>query len=393
MDITSIEPKNNNKAEERKIRLPVFKSPPKILNHYTFTPKTQNIKRAVAGQYIQKSFKRLFWDRPSYTACYGNNEVHIHPSEHRRLTVREAARIQSFPDYWVFQGGLSSEFKQIGNAVPPYLGYAVVKNVLDEISYQNHSAVSLFTGIGGLDIGAESAGLDIKAALEIDKNCIKGLRLNQAIGLRTGIHDFLKQSAIINSDISKKEQTTRKFIESNSNKKIGNIGLVLGGPPCQAFSSAGSRLGLNDERGKLYLGYLNALKEFSPHTFIFENVTGLLQMNKGEILEKITKDFKKLSYNLIVVQLDAVNFSVPQHRNRIFVIGTKDSQQTLDQIKRNLLSIKNKKKVVQDIIRNLPKAKISPKNHNYDEAYYNSRVKWELGDAVFSKKQEDLKTL
>lgn len=367
-----------------------FKKSPVILNHYTFKPKTDNIKNAVAGEYTQKSFKRLFWDRPSYTACYGNNEVHIHPELDRRLTVREAARIQDFPDFWIFLGGLTSEFKQIGNAVPSSLGYGVVKTVLEHVSVENKNAISLFTGIGGLDIGAESAGLNIKAALEIDEYCIRGLQLNKEIGKRTGIHSFLSHTAIIQADLSKKINTTKEFIEGQAKSKIGKIEFVIGGPPCQAFSSAGSRKGLDDDRGLLYLGYLNILRAFTPHTFIFENVIGLKRMEGGKILEKISKDFLKLGYNLRVVHLNSVNFGVPQFRDRIFVIGTFDDQFTLDRIERKLLSIKTEQRVVKDVLSGLPLARMSPKKHDYDIQYASSNGKWDLGDAVYSENQPAL---
>lgn len=385
--------KNNSKLKlstTQWFTTPIFQKSPKLLNHYSLSPKTNNISKAIAGEYIQKSFKRLFWDKPSFTACYGNNEVHIHPEEHRRLTVREAARIQTFPDYWIFLGGLTTEFKQIGNAVPTYLGKGVTESVLRNVSAENRKSVSLFSGIGGLDIGAEAAGLEVVAALEWDERCTRGLSLNKEIGLRTGIHTFLHDTTIILADLSKPENTTKQFIERHRKAKLGDISFVLGGPPCQAFSSAGSRKGLDDERGQLYLGYLNVLKSLKPHTFIFENVIGLLRMEKGAILEKIKKDFKKLGYNLMVVDLDAADFGVPQHRHRVFLIGTLDAPHVLDNIERELTSVACEHRVVREILAGMPQARVSPKDHDYDKIYFNSEGKWSLGEAVFSKDQEPL---
>jgi DNA (cytosine-5)-methyltransferase 1 len=374
-------------------QVPKFRSSPVLLNHYTLQPKTNNIKRAVAGEYTQKSFKRLFWDRPSFTACYGNNEVHIHPELHRRLTVREAARIQTFPDYWVFQGGLTTEFKQIGNAVPPFLGKAVVDAVLRHVSFENKNAVSLFSGIGGLDIGAELAGLDVVAAMEWDENCVRGLRLNKEIGKKTKVHSFLQHATIIQADLSKKENTTKAFIEAHHGRKLPKVDFVLGGPPCQAFSSAGSRKGLSDERGQLYLGYLNILKAFNPHTFIFENVIGLKSMENGAVLETIKKDFKRLGYNLSAIHLDAVNFGIPQHRNRIFLIGTYDEKNVLDAIEHDLKAVSMNNRIVADVLKGLPTARLSPRDHGYDEHYakFSGENPWDLGGAVFSKDQPEMK--
>lgn len=371
-------------------KVPVYKKSPKLLNHYSLSPKTNNISKAIAGEYIQKSFKRLFWEKPSFTACYGNNEVHIHPTDHRRLTVREAARIQTFPDYWMFLGGLTTEFKQIGNAVPTYLGKGVTEAVLRNVSAKTRTSVSLFSGIGGLDIGAEAAGLEILAALDWDERCTRGLSLNKEIGLRTGIHQFLHDTTIIQADLSKSKNSTKEFIEKQRQRKLPAVSFVLGGPPCQAFSSAGSRKGLEDERGLLYLGYLNVLKSLKPHTFIFENVIGLLRMEKGAVLEKIKKDFKKLGYNLTVVDLDAVDFGVPQNRHRIFLIGTLDAPHVVDQIERDLTSVSLPKRVVKDILAGMPAARMSPKDHDYDKIYYSSEGKWSLGGAVFSEDQPTL---
>ncbi len=361
-----------------------FKKPPVLLNHYSFASYSKNIKKAVAGKYIHKSFKRLFLDRPSYTACYGNNEVHIHPSLDRRLSVREAARIQNFPDYWAFLGNLSSEFKQIGNAVPPNLSYAVVKSVLEHVSIENRDAISLFSGIGGLDIGAEAAGLKVHAALEIDEFCVRGLHLNKMIGQRTNIHSFLHHSTIIQADLSLKASTTRDFIETNIGRNLGKIELVIGGPPCQAFSSAGARRGLSDERGKLYLGYLNVLKSLTPHTFIFENVIGLKRMEQGAVLEKIKSDFLKLGYNLRVIHLNAKHFLVPQSRDRLFLIGTFDDNLVLDAIERKLRSFESAPINVGSVVNDLPPCLVSPRNHNFDFHYAMTTRKWDLGEAVYS---------
>ncbi len=371
-------------------KIPVFNKSPKLLNHYSLSPKTNNISKAIAGEYVQKSFKRLFWDKPSFTACYGNNEVHIHPSEHRRLTVREAARIQTFPDYWMFLGGLTTEFKQIGNAVPTYLAKGVTEAVLRNVSVESRTTVSLFSGIGGLDIGAESAGLELAAALEWDERCTRGLILNKEIGVRTGIHNFLHDATIIKADLSDPKNTTKDFIEKHRARKLAPVSFVLGGPPCQAFSSAGSRKGLDDERGQLYLGYLNVLKSLKPHTFIFENVIGLLRLEKGAVLEKIKKDFKKIGYNLTVVDLDAVDFGVPQNRHRIFLIGSLDAPHVVDQIERDLTSVSLPKRTVKEILSGMPAARVSPKDHDYDKIYFGSEGKWTLGEAIYSHEQASL---
>jgi len=370
-----------------------FPESPVLLNHYTLRPRTQNISVAVAGEYIQKSFKRLFLDRPSYTACYGNNEVHIHPTVNRRLTVREAARIQNFPDYWCFLGGLTSEFKQIGNAVPPTLAYGVIKTVAEFFSFETRKAISLFSGIGGLDIGAESAGLKVLGCFEIDENCVRGLQLNKEIGKRTKIHNFLQHSAIIQADLSKEHNTSANFLRKSCNDELSDVELLIGGPPCQAFSSAGSRKGLNDERGMLYLGYLNVLKSIRPKCFVFENVIGLKRLEKGKVLDLIVHDFSRLGYNVRVVSLNAVNFGVPQFRERVFVIGTFESNLTLDRFERKLSSIRTRERSTREVLLGLPPARLAPKSHHFDEHYKNAQDVWDLGGSVFSENQPELPLL
>ena len=104
--------------------------------------------------------------------------------------------------------------------------------------------------------------------------------------------------------------------------KKGDIDLIIGGSPCQAYSTVGKRL-LNDPRGQLFQEYYRVLKEFEPKIFIFENVKGLLSMSKGELFKTIISLFKSLGYKIYHKILNSADYGVPQIRERIIIVGTK----------------------------------------------------------------------
>jgi DNA (cytosine-5)-methyltransferase 1 len=107
-------------------------------NHWCMTPKSPKFGSGelVEGFVGKRSFKTLSWDKPSYTASYGNREVHIHPSCTRRLSVLEAMILQGFPRETVLQGSLSSQVKQVSEAVPPPLAYAVAKSIVSQVDFR-----------------------------------------------------------------------------------------------------------------------------------------------------------------------------------------------------------------------------------------------------------------
>ncbi|KAA3499067.1 DNA cytosine methyltransferase [Rhizobium rhizogenes] len=106
-------------------------------NHWCMTPKSSKFSSGELTQGFvgKRSFKTLSWDKPSYTASYGNREVHIHPSCTRRLSVFEAMILQGFPRETVLQGSLSSQVKQVSEAVPPPLAYAVARSIVSQADF------------------------------------------------------------------------------------------------------------------------------------------------------------------------------------------------------------------------------------------------------------------
>lgn len=173
--------------------------------------------------------------------------------------------------------------------------------------------LSLFSGAGGLDLGFLASGYGIAACVEIESNYCETLRTN--VG---GNHRFGGQTVVHETDI-------RKF-DASQYRNMG-IRCVIGGPPCQTFSAAGRRsggvIGTNDSRGQLFEAYCNVLDELNPDVFVFENVYGLPGANGGGPFKEICEAFSKRGYNLSWEVLDAADYGVPQHRERLIMVGSK----------------------------------------------------------------------
>src|SRR3989338_283489 len=168
--------------------------------------------------------------------------------------------------------------------------------------------IDLFCGVGGLSYGfAHGDNFEIVAANEILPNMAKAYSLN---------HPTAK---VYVEDI--KDFGVGK-IEKDLNIKAREIDIIVGGPPCQAYSTVGKRL-IDDPRGKLFQEYYRVLKEFNPKLFLFENVRGLLSMQGGELLKTIISLFESLGYKVQHKLLNAADFGAPQIRERVIIIGSK----------------------------------------------------------------------
>ncbi|OGM93980.1 hypothetical protein A2524_01660 [Candidatus Wolfebacteria bacterium RIFOXYD12_FULL_48_21] len=168
--------------------------------------------------------------------------------------------------------------------------------------------VDLFAGVGGLSYGfAHDPHFEIVAANEILPNMAKAYSLNHP-GVRVYAEDIKDFSA--------------KKIEKDLKIKPSEIDIIVGGPPCQAYSTVGKRL-IGDPRGQLFQEYYRVLKEFNPKLFIFENVKGLLSMQNGELLKAIIVLFESLGYRVQYRVLNAADYGAPQIRERIIIVGSK----------------------------------------------------------------------
>lgn len=168
--------------------------------------------------------------------------------------------------------------------------------------------LDLFAGVGGLSYGfAHDESFEIIAANEILPNMAKAYQLN---------HPYVK---VYCKDI---KEFGIADLEQDFSIKEGEVDLVVGGPPCQAFSTVGKRL-IDDPRGKLFQEYYRVLKELNPKVFLFENVKGLLSMQGGELLSTIISLFESLGYKVKYEVLNSADYGVPQIRERVIIIGTK----------------------------------------------------------------------
>lgn len=176
--------------------------------------------------------------------------------------------------------------------------------------------ISLFSGAGGLDIGFEQAGFEIVVAVEADPACCNTLKKNKP---------SLK---VIEGDVSK---ITGKEILKAAGLKRSEAALVIGGPPCQSFSLAGKRMGLDDERGGMIIEFSRLVHEILPKAFVMENVKGMLNWEGGKAIDAVLNEFKepavyrnkKYSYEVAYSVLNAVNYGVPQKRERLFIVGNR----------------------------------------------------------------------
>lgn len=152
---------------------------------------------------------------------------------------------------------------------------------------------------------------------------LKRLNLTSEILFACDIDKFVKQSYFANYEISE-DQWYSDVKRIDGNKYKGKIDLLVGGSPCQSFSMIGKRKGLEDTRGTLFYEFARVVKEAQPNVFIYENVKGLINHDKGNTFETIKATFNQLGYKYYYQVLNSKNYGIPQHRERIFVIGFKD---------------------------------------------------------------------
>lgn len=257
-------------------------------------------------------YGRLKKDAPSYTiSTYFNrmgNGCFIHPSQDRLISIREGARLQSFPDDYIFYGSKTSQYKQIGNAVPPLLAREVAS--LLEPHIKNKTFVDLFAGAGGMSLGFSMQGYKLLGAIEIEKNYFETYKMN---------HPELTEEHLITGDICL-EENKQKLIDGLTEKPD----VIVGGPPCQGFSTAGWR-NPNDKRNQLFKEFVNIVDKVKPEFFVMENVPGILTMKKGDAFKGIVQSFEEIGYFVNKpIKLNAEEFGVPQKRKRIFIIGSKN---------------------------------------------------------------------
>ena len=180
--------------------------------------------------------------------------------------------------------------------------------------------ISLFSGAMGLDIGLEKAGLHVAVGQDVDLSCVATMQANGHNVLAGDIRSIDPQVLLDLAGL-----------------KRGEPFLLCGGPPCQPFSTAGKRLGINDPRGSLFMDFIRMIRFMQPRFFVMENVKGIMSAplksgegaapgKPGTVLDVILSEFYQLGYRVVYGILDAVNYGVPQFRERFVLIGSRDGE-------------------------------------------------------------------
>jgi len=169
--------------------------------------------------------------------------------------------------------------------------------------------IELFAGAGGLALGLEKAGFDTIGLIEFDKDAADTLKKNRP------------EWNVINDDIA---NISSLDLEAYFNILKGELDLLSGGAPCQSFSYAGKRLGLEDARGTLFYHYAVFLQKLQPKTFLFENVRGLLTHDRGRTYQTILDIFTAEGYTAQTEVMNAWDYGVAQKRERLIMIGIRN---------------------------------------------------------------------
>lgn len=179
----------------------------------------------------------------------------------------------------------------------------------EKIEKAKLNLISLFCGGGGLDVGLGFAGFKSLVSSDLTPAFVETITTN-----------FPHTKGLPKDALDLTGEELKSLAETNE------IDLVAAGPPCQSFSVLGRRGALEDPRGKLALKYFDLVSEIKPKAFIFENVPGLLSVNKGKDWENLYKYAKeKTKYNLHVAKLNASFYGVPQQRERVVIVGLKEN--------------------------------------------------------------------
>jgi DNA (cytosine-5)-methyltransferase 1 len=182
-------------------------------------------------------------------------------------------------------------------------------------------AISLYTGVGGLDFGFEAAGFETAAAVEMDSTACRTIRLNRDWPVLEGDINAISSAEILKA----------------AGLKPGQADVLIGGPPCQPFSKSsywvnGDTLRLDDPRANTLTAYLRVLRDTRPRAFLLENVYGLAYKDKDEGLRHILEGIEEInretgaSYSVTWQVLNAADYGVPQIRERVFLVGSRDGR-------------------------------------------------------------------
>ena len=197
--------------------------------------------------------------------------------------------------------------------------------------------VELFAGAGGLALGLEEAGFENLLSNDFDKDSCDTLKLNRP-----------NWNVVCDSVENLAEKDLLKML----NIKEGELDLLSGGYPCQSFSYAGKRLGLNDVRGTMFYYYAKILKQLKPKIFLDENVKGLVSHDGGKTLQTMINVFEEIGYRVQYKVLNAWDYGVAEKRERVVIIGIRNDIQ----VDYEYPTPHDYKPVLRDVLKNVPKS-------------------------------------
>lgn len=202
-----------------------------------------------------------------------------------------------------------------------------------------NTAIELFAGAGGLALGIEKAGFKTLGLVEWERNACDTLEKNRP------------EWNVICEDI---EKVASLDLEEYFNIKKGDLDLLSGGAPCQAFSYAGKKLGLEDARGTLFYYFAVFLEKLQPKMFLFENVRGLLTHDKGRTFNTMLAIFEEAGYEVSYKVMNAWDYGVAQKRERLITIGVREDLS--DKISYTFPKPHEYKPVLKDILLDCPES-------------------------------------
>ena len=227
------------------------------------------------------------------------------------------------------------------------------KSIQAKKTSKSPTIIDLFCGAGGFSYGFSKMGYNILLANDIDKDALRTYSFN---------HPEINSSRIINDDV--------KLISQNIHKYVNlQVDMIIGGPPCQSFSSANQQRVIDDPRNVLYKYFVKFVNDLKPKFIIMENVRGMLK-----VANQVVEDFDKIGYTAKYRLYDATNFSVPQKRIRLIYIGinkeySKKHNLDVDKIMSDIENEtkKNKKFILKDALDNIENL-VCPSKQNQTES-------------------------
>lgn len=217
---------------------------------------------------------------------------------------------------------------------------------------EKYKSIELFAGAGGLALGLEMAGFEHIGLVEFDKSAAGTLKFNRP------------KWNVLCEDV---ELVASRDLENEFGVKKFELDLLSGGSPCQSFSYAGKRLGLEDTRGTMFYHYATFLKKLQPKMFLFENVKGLLTHDKGKTFKTIYDIFEEQGYKVTYSVLNALDYGVAQKRERLIVIGIRNDLS--ENVKFEFPKKHEKKLVLRDILKDVPESECAKYSKEKEEIF------------------------